>query len=311
MLLFELFDLKKTAKERAIDAALAALDRRAKSKGNREDIAGYAFDIARAFDLGISSRQLAALYKERYLGIKEQSLEPDEPGYQHDVLTMPSNTVVIDTPGELDWYKIGQHFPTLSQQDPHEYGQSESDMIVTFANQREKNLFLKLASKIGLKTKDIGGGPEHAEIHTESQPANISESFDQPYPWDWTHRSNYSWRAKFKDVEVTINQELHNGIPDWEIEFTRNGSINVTGEGDQFKIFATVIDVIREFIQRVNPERVTFSAEKEDLNTKSTSRAKLYSRMVRTFANQLGYDFKEQSPYSDYVDYVLTRREGQ
>lgn len=67
MLLFELFDLKKTAKERAIDAALAALDRRAKSKGDREDLAGYAFDIARAFDLGISSRQLAALYKERYL----------------------------------------------------------------------------------------------------------------------------------------------------------------------------------------------------------------------------------------------------
>lgn len=30
--------------------------------------------------------------------------------------------------------------------------------------------------------------------------------------------------------------------------------------------------------------------------------------MVRTFANKLGYDFKEQSPYSDYVDYILIRK---
>lgn len=67
MLLFELFDYKKSPKERAIDAALAALDRRAKSKGNREDLVGYAFDIARSFNIGISSRELANLYKQRYL----------------------------------------------------------------------------------------------------------------------------------------------------------------------------------------------------------------------------------------------------
>ena len=67
MLLFELFDFKKSPKERAIDAALAALDRRAKSKGNKEDLGGYAFDIARAFDLGISARELAKLYRERYM----------------------------------------------------------------------------------------------------------------------------------------------------------------------------------------------------------------------------------------------------
>jgi hypothetical protein len=67
MLLFELFDYKKTAKERAIDAALAALHRRATSKGDREDLAGYAFDIARSFDIGMSSRDLVKLYQERYL----------------------------------------------------------------------------------------------------------------------------------------------------------------------------------------------------------------------------------------------------
>lgn len=97
-----------------------------------------------------------------------ESIEPDEPGYQHDLLTMPANTLVIDTPGELDWYKIGQHFPTISQSDPHEYGQSESDMVITFADKEELLKFAQIAKKLGLKIKSIGGGPEHPEIHSEN-----------------------------------------------------------------------------------------------------------------------------------------------
>ncbi len=97
-----------------------------------------------------------------------ESIEPDEPGYQHSKLTMPANTLVIDTPGELDWYKIGQHFPTLGGEDPHEFGQSESDMVVTFADREEMIRFAAKAKKLGLKIKNIGGTPEHPEIHREN-----------------------------------------------------------------------------------------------------------------------------------------------
>ena len=88
----------------------------------------------------------------------------------NDLLTMPANTLVIDTPGELDWYKIGQHFPTMNKADPREFGQSESDMIMTFANEKEKQMFIKLAGKLGLKIKDVGGGTTHPEIHSEKAP---------------------------------------------------------------------------------------------------------------------------------------------
>lgn len=94
-------------------------------------------------------------------------VEPHEPGYQHSLLTMPANTLVVDTPGELDWYKIGQHFPTLGKEDPHEYGQSESDMILTFANSEEMSRFMQIAKKLGLKIKNVGGSPEHPEIHSD------------------------------------------------------------------------------------------------------------------------------------------------
>lgn len=106
---------------------------------------------------------------------KNEAVEPDEPGYQHSLLTMPANTLVIDTPGELDWYKIGQHFPSLGKEDPHEYGQSESDMVVSFADTREMLKFVKIAAKLGLKIKNIGGSQEHPEIHSDVKTENFAD----------------------------------------------------------------------------------------------------------------------------------------
>ena len=94
----------------------------------------------------------------------------------HDnLLSMPQNTLVIDTPGDLDWYKIGQHFPTLNKADPREFGQSESDMVITFANDKEKEVFVKLAAKLGLTIKDIGGTATHPEIHNEGIAENFAD----------------------------------------------------------------------------------------------------------------------------------------
>jgi hypothetical protein len=71
MLLNELFERVRDPEQAAIDAAVAALHRRLVSKGDRENIEGYAFDIARSFDIGINARQLASLYRERYSITKE------------------------------------------------------------------------------------------------------------------------------------------------------------------------------------------------------------------------------------------------
>ena len=81
------------------------------------------------------------------MGVKDSVAAEDNSGVGHnDLLTMPTNTLVIDTPGELDWYKIGQHFPTMNKADPKEFGQSESDMIMTFANEKEKQMFAARAA---------------------------------------------------------------------------------------------------------------------------------------------------------------------
>ncbi len=96
---------------------------------------------------------------------KHTSEDVAEQNFHPDALTMPDNTVVVDTPGELDWYKIGQHYPVLNTLDPLEFGQGESDMVITFPNAEEKQKFVALVNKYGMKTKDIGLTPSHPEIH--------------------------------------------------------------------------------------------------------------------------------------------------
>lgn len=134
----------------------------------------------------------------------------------------------------------------------------------------------------------------------------LTEAFDKVYPWKWTEKKDWGWAAKFKDVTVTVATDPTHSA--WEVKFTRNYSMEITGGGDQFGIFATVLDIIRDFVQKMNPRVITFSAEKEDQRTKSNSRPKLYSAMVKKFANQNGYDSKEKSQYDDYVDYVLIKK---
>lgn len=49
-----------------LDAALSAIHRLVQSKGSKQSIGSYAYDIARSFDSGYTGRQLADLYKEKY-----------------------------------------------------------------------------------------------------------------------------------------------------------------------------------------------------------------------------------------------------
>lgn len=84
---------------------------------------------------------------------------------QDNLLTVPTHTLVVNTPGDLDWYKIGQHYPTLDKLDPKEFGQGDSDMVITFANQAEKEHFEKILKNAKVKYKDIGGTSHHPEIH--------------------------------------------------------------------------------------------------------------------------------------------------
>ena len=56
---------KRDPKESMMSKAIEALHRRAQSKGDRESIGGYAYDVARSFN-GVSPKELEKAYKEKY-----------------------------------------------------------------------------------------------------------------------------------------------------------------------------------------------------------------------------------------------------
>lgn len=90
--------------------------------------------------------------------------EPDPAGYQKSKLTSPQYAVVVDTPSDYDWYKIGNHWHDRKI-DPHEFGQEDSDTIMVGYGERDfKNMLAKL-DQMGFKYKTIGGTHSQPEIH--------------------------------------------------------------------------------------------------------------------------------------------------
>ena len=153
----------------------------------------------------------------------------------------------------------------------------------------------------------------------------FNEAFDTPYKISLNRMGNsksamYSGEAVLDDgtklkirmmgtPEVNEPEEL-----DWEIIFTRTkspntrmSSLDATGQGDEVRVFATVIDAIKQFIKAENPKYIMFSAEKTDLKKmkalkakdpeaakKKQSREKLYSRLIKRYFSKQ-YKVKENT----------------
>ena len=134
------------------------------------------------------------------------------------------------------------------------------------------------------------------------------EVFDKPYK-SKTEKSEFGdidVLAKLPDgtnLSIMFNNEGNN---EWQVEFYRNNSQEVTGEGDAQRIFATVLNAIQRFIKKQKPQLLKFSASKEvEPGQNSESRAKLYNRLVQRYANAWGYEMYQED-HGDQVTYELT-----
>ena len=140
----------------------------------------------------------------------------------------------------------------------------------------------------------------------------IAESLNQPYPLDW-EESDYgdvdalATLPDGSNLNIMFNIE-HPYDGDGEevhVEFYRNNSQEVTGEGDQQRVFATVLSAIQQYVEKYNPEHIRFSASKDvEPGQKSQSRTNLYNKLVQRYASSLGYqvdssDFSGSTVYKD------------
>ena len=101
----------------------------------------------------------------------------------------------------------------------------------------------------------------------------IKEAFDQPYPikWEKSEHGDYDALATLGDgtyLSIMFNNE---GDDEYQIEFHRNNSQAVTGEGDAQRVFATVLDAIQQFLKVEQPWKFIFSASKDRKSTRLNS----------------------------------------
>ena len=133
----------------------------------------------------------------------------------------------------------------------------------------------------------------------------IAEAFDQPYAIQWT-KQNGDWHATadLDDGSELIVLFMSQGDNQWMVEFERDENMEITGEGDAPRVFATVLTAMRQFIAKRKPAMLNFSAEKEDDPT--GSRARLYDRMIQRYITGTGYDLTRQD-YPGGATYTLTQ----
>jgi len=114
-----------------------------------------------------------------------------------------------------------------------------------------------------------------------------------------------SERDESEDLVVVFVQQTFDQDR-WGVLFDVGGEMGVTGRGDASRVFATVLDAIQRFIRIESPRRIVFDAEK----SKSGSRVRLYTAMVKRFAAGVGYRLVSNDTSSvskDYNEWLLER----
>lgn len=105
-----------------------------------------------------------------------------------------------------------------------------------------------------------------------------NELFENPNNIDWTVKTNSLWRGEFLigDKEYVIKAMKSPGMP-WEVKFQLildgKPTEKITGTGDAFLVFSTVINGIKQWLNEINPNMFMLSSYEDN-------RTSLYSRML-------------------------------
>ena len=118
----------------------------------------------------------------------------------------------------------------------------------------------------------------------------ITEVFNKPYKWEWEDRQKMD-NAVFSELsnEYRVKfKELASQKYVYIAKLTMNDSTEMTGLNDEFKVLATCMEIMEEFLREVEPTALQFKG--------STSRhVEAYKRLMKYFGpkfSKFGYGYK-------------------
>ena len=111
----------------------------------------------------------------------------------------------------------------------------------------------------------------------------------------------YTWNIDGRPFYMRIEKDPMG--ESWQVVFTGQTASGfdttlATGQGDELKVFATVISIMKKFVKDSKPLSIIFSA-------KTGSRSNLYDRMIKKFAT--GYTVKKFGAMGDTM-YKLVKK---
>ena len=147
----------------------------------------------------------------------------------------------------------------------------------------------------------------------------IQESLERAVPWKWQFNDDDASWANFTvgGLYYTVTFDVTNWEKRkpilWELQFrisladlqarydTDKSGYDILNSGHAFEVFATVIEIIRDFIKRRKPVAIEFSAHE-------ASRQKLYARFAKMVSRSIpGYVGKDIGPGSFGHEFQIQR----
>ena len=99
----------------------------------------------------------------------------------------------------------------------------------------------------------------------------LNEILNKPYDMRVKSSDHLNWAATFRtDDNIDYVIYIENNYSEWEVIFKINSitalrmdksPIGILNTGDAFRIFATVLNFIQKFIEKIKPTRIVFSAK--------------------------------------------------
>ena len=233
--------------------------------------------------------------------------------------TMPKGTIRVDVSDMYDWYKLGKNISNLKGADKSQFGKGPPSTIISFGDEDTEHKYIKDLENLGLSTTDIDpvdpNQPKGMPRQKTDPTYNVNEAFDKPYKllrWEKGDYGDVDAIARLGDntfLSIMFNKGFSQETKEeaWSVEFYRNNSQEVTGEGDAQRVFATVLSAIQTFIKKYKPNKVYFSASKEvEPGQNAQSRARLYDSLVQRYARAWGFT-SSRSDTGSKVTYELSR----
>lgn len=178
---------------------------------------------------------------------------------------------------------------------------------VPFVMQKQKDHANLITKTIMRKNNFSTNSPTYQVENMEDKAKHIQEAFDQPYEWKkgaGSREVEYAWQMENKRVGKCIFRLEDPSSDAWGMLFTINGQKQITGEGNAFRIFATVVSCFKDWMatEGKNARIIGFAAD-----MKEPSRIKLYNRLSRLMP-RLGFEpFEEQFSTGNMQFYEFER----